>query len=66
MAAEGTSFRHGVEILIADEETSFLRACILLARNRTLSARVAGRARAKVNRDYSPGYWRARVTDLIT
>ena len=65
MAAEGTSFRHGVDILIADEETSFLRACILLARNRTLSTRLARSARTKVNRDYSPAYWRARVTDFI-
>ena len=65
MAAEGTSFRHGVDILIADEETTFLRSCILLARNRTLSARLARSARTKVNRDYSPAYWRARVTDFI-
>ncbi len=64
-AAEGTTFRHGVDILIADDETAFLRFCLLLDRNRPLSALLAKRARIKANRDYSYTRWQARVTELI-
>jgi len=60
-AAEGTTFQHGVDMLMADDATNFLRACRLLARDRSLSARLAARARTRATRDYSPGYWRARV-----
>jgi glycosyltransferase involved in cell wall biosynthesis len=64
--AGGTTFQHGVDMLIADDEMNFLRACLMLARDRPLAARLAARARAKAKRDYSPAYWRARVADLVT
>jgi len=54
-----------VDMLMANDEANFLRACLLLARNGSLSRRLAARARAKVRRDYAPAYWRARVADLV-
>jgi polysaccharide biosynthesis protein PslH len=65
LAAEGTTFQPGIDLLVADHELSFLRACLLLARNRSLASRLATQARAKVKRDYSPAYWRARVVELV-
>jgi glycosyltransferase involved in cell wall biosynthesis len=64
-ATRGTTFQHGADMLLADDETSFLRACVLLARDRPLAARLAVSARSKAKRDYSPAYWRARVADLV-
>jgi glycosyltransferase involved in cell wall biosynthesis len=64
-AAEGTTFQHGVDMLMANDEASFLRACLVLARDRSLSARLAARARTKAMRDYSPGVWRTRAADLV-
>ncbi len=65
-AAQGTTFQHGVDMLLANDAMSFVRACLLLARHRSLAARLGERARAKAKRDYSPAYWRARVADLVT
>ncbi len=65
LGAEGAAFRHGADILIANNEATFLRACLLLVRNRPLSARLASQARARVLRDYSPEYWRARVAGHV-
>jgi glycosyltransferase involved in cell wall biosynthesis len=63
--AEGTTFQHGVDMLMANNEANFLRACCLLLRDVSLSRRLAARAGAKVRRDYSPAYWRARVAQLV-
>jgi glycosyltransferase involved in cell wall biosynthesis len=63
-AAEGTAFRHGVDILIANDEKKFVRLCLLLARNRALSVRLASQALATVKREYSPTHWRNRIADL--
>jgi glycosyltransferase involved in cell wall biosynthesis len=64
-AIEGTTFRDALDILIANDERSFLRACLLLAHNRALAARLAEQALIKAKRDYSPSYWETRVADLI-
>jgi glycosyltransferase involved in cell wall biosynthesis len=63
--AEGTTFKHGVDVLVANNEASFLRACLLLARDKSLSKRLAARARSKARRDYSGACWRARLTHLV-
>jgi glycosyltransferase involved in cell wall biosynthesis len=65
LAAEGTTFQPGIDMLVADQDSSFLRACLLLARNRSLASRLASQARARVKRDHSPAYWRARVLELV-
>jgi polysaccharide biosynthesis protein PslH len=63
--AEGTTFQNGVDLLIANNEVNFLRACLLLARNSSLSRRLAARARSKARREYSPVFWRQRVAQLV-
>jgi glycosyltransferase involved in cell wall biosynthesis len=65
LAAEGTSFQNGVDMLVADSAEGFLRACLLLIRNRSLAQRLAWRARAKANRDYSQNYWQLQVAHLV-
>jgi polysaccharide biosynthesis protein PslH len=63
--AEGTTFQNRVDMLMANDASSFLRACLLLARDNSLSERLADRARRKAQRDYSPSFWRSKVIDLI-
>jgi polysaccharide biosynthesis protein PslH len=65
LAVEGLTFQPGVDVLLADHEASFLRACLLLAKNRSIAARLVARARSRVKREYSPAYWRARVVELV-
>jgi glycosyltransferase involved in cell wall biosynthesis len=65
LAVEGTTFRPGVDMLVAEGDSNFLRSCLMLARGRALRARLVEHARAKSKRDYSPAYWRARVADLV-
>jgi polysaccharide biosynthesis protein PslH len=65
IAAEGTTFQPGVDMLVADHEDRFLHACLLLARNRPLAKRMAARARIRVKQDYCPEYWGTRVADLV-
>jgi hypothetical protein len=65
LAAEGTSFQNGVDMLVADNAEAFLRACLLLMRNRTLAQRLTRHARAKANRDYSQDYWQLQVANLV-
>jgi glycosyltransferase involved in cell wall biosynthesis len=63
--AQGTTFQGGVDMLMADNEANFLRACLLLLRDGTLSRRLAARARSRVTRDYAPENWRKLVAQRI-
>ena len=65
LGAEGTSFQNGVDMLVADSADAFLRACLLLIRNRSLSRRLTRHARAKANLEYSQAYWRLQVANLV-
>jgi glycosyltransferase involved in cell wall biosynthesis len=65
LAAEGTTFQPEVDMLVADHEARFLRACLLLARNKSMARRLATQARARAKRDYSVTYWQARVGELV-
>jgi glycosyltransferase involved in cell wall biosynthesis len=65
LAAEGTTFQPGVDMLVADHETRFLRACLLLARNKSMARRLATQARRRAKRDYSATYWQARLEELV-
>ncbi len=42
--AEGMTFQHGADMLMANDEATFLHACLLLARDGSLSRRLAARA----------------------
>jgi polysaccharide biosynthesis protein PslH len=65
LAAEGTSFQNGADMLVAESAEAFLRACLLLMRNRSLARRLTRHARAKANRNYSQAYWRLQVANLV-
>jgi polysaccharide biosynthesis protein PslH len=65
LGAEGTSFQNRADMLVADNAEAFLKACLLLLRNRSLSQRLARHARAKANRDYSRDSWQGRVANLV-
>jgi hypothetical protein len=65
LGAEGTTFRHGHELLLADSEEKFARACVSLLRRRADAHRLAARARRRVMRDYRSGYWIRRIGGLV-
>jgi glycosyltransferase involved in cell wall biosynthesis len=65
LGAEGTTFQHDVDVLVANHSENVLRACLLLLRNGSLSRRLAANARMKANRDYSAAHWRARTVRLL-
>jgi glycosyltransferase involved in cell wall biosynthesis len=50
--AQGTSFRHGSELLLADDATSFLMGCLALLTDRARAARLASHARQRTRRAY--------------
>jgi polysaccharide biosynthesis protein PslH len=62
--AEGTTFRHGRELLLADTEERFARACADLLQDRPRALRLARQARATIVLDYDAGRWNRRIGDL--
>jgi glycosyltransferase involved in cell wall biosynthesis len=62
--AGGTVFRHGHELLLADSEAGFARACADLLRHRGRAARMAARARRKALLNYNAARWARRVGAL--
>jgi glycosyltransferase involved in cell wall biosynthesis len=65
LGAEGTAFRHGHELLLADSADGFARACVHLLQNRAHASRLAGRARATVCRDHDAARWARFVGELV-
>jgi glycosyltransferase involved in cell wall biosynthesis len=65
LGAEGTSFRNGHELLLADHEEAFARACGRLLRQPAFAQQLAARARRRVERDYSAARWALRVGRLM-
>ena len=51
-SCEGIGFRHGVDLLLADNETEFAAACVKLLTDQTLALRLADRASKKVRKCY--------------
>jgi hypothetical protein len=64
VGAEGSTFRHGRELLLADTEERFARACADLLRDRSRASRLARQARARIKLDYDPGRWNRRIGEL--
>lgn len=52
--ASGTAFRHGVEILLADQEDDFAASCIRLLADRKLALRLALQASRRARLCYDP------------
>ncbi len=65
IGAQGTTFRHGHELLLADTEEKFARACADLLRHRSRAASLAGRARTKIGSDYNANRWSRRIGNLV-
>jgi glycosyltransferase involved in cell wall biosynthesis len=65
LAREGTTFKPGIDMLVADNELSFFRACLTLANQRSTARRLADQAHARYKQHYSSLYWRKRVVQLI-
>ncbi|THD66229.1 MAG: glycosyltransferase [Bradyrhizobium sp.] len=62
--ATGLGLRPGVDVVLADSEAGFARACISLLTEPYQAGRIANNARTRVRRDYDPGRWAARVGKL--
>jgi glycosyltransferase involved in cell wall biosynthesis len=63
--AQGTTFRRGRDLLLADSEEAFVRACGVLLRNSRELRSLAARARLTVMRDYDSERWALRVGACI-
>ena len=59
--AEGSGFRSGQELLLADNERDFAAACARLLTDFTLASRLAAKARCKLRRDYDAKRLAARL-----
>jgi glycosyltransferase involved in cell wall biosynthesis len=58
---QGTTFQRDADVLVANNEENFLRACLSLIQNGALARRLATNARTTARRDYSPSYWRTQL-----
>jgi glycosyltransferase involved in cell wall biosynthesis len=63
--AEGTGFRSGQELLLADIACDFAAACARLLTDFTLASRLAAKAHAKLHRDYDAKSLAARLMRRI-
>jgi glycosyltransferase involved in cell wall biosynthesis len=63
--AEGTSFRSGQELLLADNELDFAAACVRLLTDGRLASRLAAGALTRVRRDYDAERCAARLLAAI-
>lgn len=64
LGAEGTTFRHGHELLLADTEEKFALACADLLRDRSRASRLARQARKRIALDYDANRW-SRYFDAL-
>jgi glycosyltransferase involved in cell wall biosynthesis len=65
LGAEGTGFRSGHELLLADGERNFADACIKLLTNRKIAYRLALQARITVRRNYDRRRWISRFLAVV-
>jgi glycosyltransferase involved in cell wall biosynthesis len=65
LGAEGTDFRGGQELLLADTERDFAASCARLLTDGKLGARLAARALAKTIRDYDARRGAARLLAAV-
>jgi glycosyltransferase involved in cell wall biosynthesis len=65
VGAEGTSFRHGRELLIADSADLFAKSCNVLLRSPARGKSLAKRARMRINLNYSASRWARRIVNRV-
>ena len=63
--AGGSTFQHDADVLVANNQENFLRACLSLIQNGALARRLAANARTTARRDYSPSYWRTQLEQWV-
>jgi glycosyltransferase involved in cell wall biosynthesis len=63
LGAEGTAFRHGRDLLLADTEERFVEACAGLLANPVRAARFGRRARVTAARAYDRERWSRQLAD---
>lgn len=61
LGAEGTTFRHRRDLLIADAAEQFARSCAALLHHPAYARNLAARARRHVTLEYDAGLWARRV-----
>lgn len=66
IGAEGTAFRHGRDLLLADATDSFTGACIDLLVHREHAVRLGRRARITAVQNYDAVRWRRHLLGLVT
>lgn len=62
--ATGIDFRPGLDVVIADSEAGFARACASLLTKPHQANRIAGNALGRVRRDYDPDRWASRAGQI--
>lgn len=65
LGADGTTFRHGRELLIADNVVQFARSCAALLRHPAYARSLAARARRRIVLDYDAERWAQRVLQYV-
>ena len=66
LLAEQLGWRHGTEVLVADQPDAFAAACAALYRNAALWQTLRNNALARVARDCSPQHFAAQVGRMLT
>lgn len=64
IGAEGTAFRHGRDLLLADTKEGFADACADLLAHRVHAERLARQARTTAFQNYDAGRWRRYLRGL--
>jgi glycosyltransferase involved in cell wall biosynthesis len=64
IGAEGTAFRHGRDLLLADTREGFANACADLLAHPVHARRLARRARTTALQNYDAGRWRRYLREL--
>ena len=65
LGAEGTSFRHGRDLLIANGAQQFVHACAKLLCDKPYARSLAARAQRRLAWDYDRVRWSRRVAGLV-
>ena len=65
IGAEGTSFRRGRDLLIADNAERFAQSCNILLRRPTYGKGLAQRACMRINQEYSADHWARQVVSRV-
>jgi glycosyltransferase involved in cell wall biosynthesis len=63
--ADGTTFRHDRDLLVANNAEQFARACVAVLRSRALARRLAAAARQRMALEYDAERWARRVAQLL-